>query len=124
MWGYEGEELEDIEATVRHVSKSNPDVFLTTVSYPIKGTPYYKKISDRLVQLEPWSTTSDRELKIKGRHSRKFYAQADKLLRSEVERARILRGESASDSSILTSIEQNVLDARAGMQASYAEVEQ
>jgi radical SAM superfamily enzyme YgiQ (UPF0313 family) len=124
MWGYEGEELEDIEATVRHVSKSNPDVFLTTVSYPIKGTPYYKKISDRLVQLEPWSKTSDREFRIRGRHSRHFYAQADKLLRSEVERTRILQGQSVPDGSILTTIEQNILDARAGIQASYAEVEQ
>jgi anaerobic magnesium-protoporphyrin IX monomethyl ester cyclase len=42
MWGYEGEELEDIEATIRHVSTSQPDIFFTTVSYPIKGTPYYK----------------------------------------------------------------------------------
>jgi radical SAM superfamily enzyme YgiQ (UPF0313 family) len=123
MWGYEGEDLEDIEATVRHVSKSNPDVFLTTVSYPIKGTPYYKKISDRLVQLEPWDKTSDREFRIKGRHSRHFYAQADKLLRSEVERARLLGGQPVADGSILTTIEQNILDARGGMQASYAEVE-
>ena len=45
MWGYEGEELEDIEATVKHVSKSKPDIFFTTVSYPIKGTPYYKRIA-------------------------------------------------------------------------------
>ena len=36
MWGYEGEEIEDIEATIEHVRRSNPDVFLTTVSYPIK----------------------------------------------------------------------------------------
>src|SRR5215470_16842389 len=49
MWGYEGEELEDIEATIRHVSTSQPDIFFTTISYPIKGTPYYNKISDRLI---------------------------------------------------------------------------
>ena len=28
MWGYEGEEMEDIEATIRHVSKARPDVLL------------------------------------------------------------------------------------------------
>ena len=76
------------------------------------------------MQLEPWSKTSDREFRIRGRHSRQFYAQADKLLRSEVERARILQGQSVPDGSILTTIEQNILDARAGIQASYAEVEQ
>ncbi len=41
MWGYNGEELSDIEATVQHVKSCQPDVFLTTVSYPIQGTPYY-----------------------------------------------------------------------------------
>ena len=124
MWGYEGEELEDIEATIHHVSKSNPDIFLTTVSYPIKGTAYYNKISDRLVQLEPWSKTSDREFRIRGRHSRQFYAQADKLLRSEVARTRILQGESVPEESILSAIEKAIQDARAGIQATYSEVEQ
>ena len=36
MWGYEGETCDDIEATVDHVKKANPDVFLTTVAYPIR----------------------------------------------------------------------------------------
>jgi anaerobic magnesium-protoporphyrin IX monomethyl ester cyclase len=124
MWGYEGEELEDIEATVRHVSTSNPDVFLTTVSYPIKGTPYYNRIADRLVQLEPWGKTSDREFKILGRHSRQFYAQADKLLRNEVERTRLLEMGAVFDRAALTAIEQNIHDARNDMRATYAEVEQ
>lgn len=124
MWGYEGEELEDIEATIRHVSISNPDLFLTTVSYPIKGTPYYNRISDRLVQLQPWSKTSDRDLKIKGRHSRQFYGYVDELLRKEVERARMLRRKIADDDHDLNLIEQNILDARTGMQATFAEVEQ
>jgi anaerobic magnesium-protoporphyrin IX monomethyl ester cyclase len=124
MWGYEGEELEDIEATVRHVSTSNPDVFLTTVSYPIKGTPYYNRIADRLVQLEPWGKTSDRELRIRGRHTRQFYAQADKLLRSEVERTRLLQMGTALDRTALRTLEQNIHDARDGMRSTYAEVEQ
>jgi anaerobic magnesium-protoporphyrin IX monomethyl ester cyclase len=123
MWGYEGEELEDIEATIRHVSSSNPDIFLTTVSYPIKGTPYYRKISDRLVQLETWSKTSDRELRVKGRHTREFYAHVDKLLRTEVERSRILRDHEGGDDSALASLEQTIRAERSGMQNSWAEVE-
>ena len=50
MWGYEGEEMEDIEATVSHVRKSMPDIFFTTVSYPIKGTPYYLGFRVKLVR--------------------------------------------------------------------------
>ncbi len=84
MWGYEDEQLPDIEATIEHVKRSRPDIFFTTVAYPIKGTPYYERTRDRLVQLKAWSDSSDRELKIKGRHSRKFYDYADRLLRDEV----------------------------------------
>jgi anaerobic magnesium-protoporphyrin IX monomethyl ester cyclase len=122
MWGYEGEELEDIEATIKHVSISKPDIFFTTVSYPIKGTPYYKKVSDRLVQLQPWGKTSDRELKIKGRHSQKFYSYADKLLKEEVQLAR-LAGTPAAESESAATLRLNIEQARAGLLSSLAEVD-
>ena len=83
MWGYEGEDLSDIEATVEHVKSCRPDVFLTTVSYPIKGTPYYEDVADRLVRIGEWPTSTDREVRIGGRHSRRFYQFADQLLKSE-----------------------------------------
>jgi anaerobic magnesium-protoporphyrin IX monomethyl ester cyclase len=124
MWGYEGEELEDIEATIRHVSVSQPDIFFTTVSYPIKGTPYYKKVSDRLVQLEPWGKTSDRELKIKGRHSRRFYSYADKLLRDEVMRAKLTQTNDGNELRELPLLEQRIDELRAGLLSTYSEVEQ
>jgi radical SAM superfamily enzyme YgiQ (UPF0313 family) len=84
MWGYEGEDLGDIEATVEHVKTCRPDVFLTTVSYPIKGTPYYGEVAPRLVRLGEWATSTDRDAAITGRHSRRFYQLADLLLKSEV----------------------------------------
>ena len=123
MWGYEGEDLEDIEATIRHVSTSNPDIFFTTVSYPIKGTPYYRKVADRLVQLETWGRTSDRELRVKGKHTREFYAHVDKLLRTEVERTRMLQNGKGRDESALISLEQVIHEERSGMKATWTEVE-
>ena len=88
MWGYEGEDLADVEATIEHVKACQPDVFFTTVSYPIKGTPYYEKVSSRLVTLRPWQESSDREVSVRGRHSRRFYWHADELLRAEMARER------------------------------------
>jgi radical SAM superfamily enzyme YgiQ (UPF0313 family) len=82
MWGYEGEELEDIEATAEHVRDCKPDVFFTTVSYPIRGTPYYDRVSSRLVTIGSWDRRTDRDFRIRGRHSRQFYRYADDLLRS------------------------------------------
>lgn len=122
MWGYEGEELEDIEATIRHVSVSQPDIFFTTVSYPIKGTPYYSLISDKIVQIAPWGKTSDRELRIAGRHSRNFYSHADRLLREEVTLARLT--DDPIPASELSTMRQRVEEARSAMLASFHEVEQ
>jgi radical SAM superfamily enzyme YgiQ (UPF0313 family) len=84
MWGYEGEDISDIEATVEHVKKCRPDVFFTTVSYPIKGTPYFEKVSRRLVNIGPWAESTDRDFAVSGRHSRTFYRHADALLRGEM----------------------------------------
>lgn len=127
MWGYEGEEMEDIEATIKHVSTSKPDIFFTTVSYPIKGTPYYNRIASRIVQISPWGKTSDRELEIKGRHSRAFYTHADRVLRDEVALARMLDNSQGADQTIdprqAALLRQAIASERAALLATYAEVE-
>jgi anaerobic magnesium-protoporphyrin IX monomethyl ester cyclase len=128
MWGYEGEELEDIEATIEHVKRSNPDMFFTTVSYPIKGTPYFGDVSARLVSLKSWAEASDRDYRIRGRHSRRFYQYADQLLRSEVELDRLLKGGAndrgeGANSTPIGELEKKVLEARQGLRASSTESE-
>ncbi len=122
MWGYEGEELPDIEATIEHVKRSSPDIFFTTVAYPIKGTPYYDRVAAQLVQLKPWAESSDREIMIKGRHSRRFYEHADRLLRDEVALAR-LRDKAQDDSRAAFDLQSRIQASRAAMQSSFAEVE-
>jgi anaerobic magnesium-protoporphyrin IX monomethyl ester cyclase len=100
MWGYEGEELQDIEQTIEHVKRSDPDIFFTTIAYPIKGTPYYKSVADSLVQLKPWNETSDREVVVQGRLPARFYEFADRLLRDEVELARRRRSGSKDEAEV------------------------
>lgn len=122
MWGYEGEELSDIEATVEHVKRTDPDIFFTTVAYPIKGTPYFSDVADRVQTLKLWKESSDREFRIRNRHSREFYKFADKLLRSEVELKRLGHKPDADQASI-TALRSGIAEARAGLQATHAEVE-
>ncbi len=81
MWGYEGEELEDIEQTVAMVKRTRPDSFLTTVTYPIQGTPYHTQVDSKLVRLRDWAHSTDRDVAIRGRHSRRYFHFADELLR-------------------------------------------
>ena len=85
MWGYDGETVDDIQATIEHVKKASPDVFFTTVAYPIMNTRYYGAVADRVVLQESWETSTDRDYKIRGRHSRAYYRHADRWLRNEVE---------------------------------------
>jgi anaerobic magnesium-protoporphyrin IX monomethyl ester cyclase len=85
MWGYEGEEIEDIEATAEHVRTCRPDVYLTTRSYPIKGTPYFQDVQDRLIRIREWGASTDRDVRIRGRRGRRFYEYADDLLRETLE---------------------------------------
>jgi anaerobic magnesium-protoporphyrin IX monomethyl ester cyclase len=108
MWGYEGEQIEDIEATVEHVKHCRPDVFLTTVSYPIKGTGYFDAVRDKLVRIGEWSQSTDRDFQIRGRHSRRYFQYADELLRNSME--------AAPDSA-------RIAAARSGLRATAAEVE-
>jgi len=108
MWGYEGEDIGDIEATIGHVRECRPDIFFTTVSYPIKGTPYFNKVAAKLVSIKPWARSTDREIGIQGRHSRRFYQYADELLKMEMS--------AQPDANA-------ILAARNGLRATYAEVE-
>ncbi|MEO8017930.1 MAG: radical SAM protein [Pseudomonadota bacterium] len=89
MWGYEGEEVDDIAATVEHVKASNPDIFFTTVSYPIKGTGYFEKVRDRVSMSVGWAEGSDRDYVVAGRHGQDYYKLADQWLRNEVEASRL-----------------------------------
>jgi radical SAM superfamily enzyme YgiQ (UPF0313 family) len=84
MLGYDGEEERDLEASVEHLKKSSPDIFLTTVAYPIRGTAYYEQVRDRIRSDQPWAGRTDRDLRIEGRRSRRYYDHATKWMVNEV----------------------------------------
>lgn len=141
MWGYPGEHIDDIEATINHVKQSDPDVFFTTVSYPIKGTPYFEEVAPRVVSSRPWKESSDRDFRIRGRHSRRFYQYADELLRLEVDLNRLTGSAQAErkDGSYggpapgpeseaafacqIAELRKKISDVRDGLHSSFSEVE-
>jgi len=84
MLGYEGENLPDLEATLAHLKRSCPDIFLTTVSYPVKGTEYYRQVSDRLIATANWEAGSDRDFGVRGRHTRRYYSFAARWMAHSV----------------------------------------
>jgi anaerobic magnesium-protoporphyrin IX monomethyl ester cyclase len=119
MWGYEGETIEDIEATIEHVKVSAPDIYFTTVSYPIKGTRYYEKVASKLKVVGDWAATTDRDLQVGGRHSRAYYAHADRWLHAAVDAHRL----QASDPEAARDKELEALAARAALESTAHETE-
>lgn len=94
MLGYDGEDETDLQATVDMLKNANPDIFLTTVAYPIKATPYFEKVSDRVLSLKTWQDGSDRDYTVKGRHSRQYYQHATRWMVNEVNLHKLRVGQS------------------------------
>ncbi len=84
MLGYEGEDLDDLQATVDHLKAANPDLFLTTLAYPIKGTRYYQEVAGRVIAPPDWEARTDRDLSVAGRRSKRFYRYANRWIVNEV----------------------------------------
>jgi anaerobic magnesium-protoporphyrin IX monomethyl ester cyclase len=84
MLGYDGEDMQDLIDTTEHLKISNPDLFLTTVAYPIKGTTYYAEVESRVLTDKSWEQRSDRDLTVAGRYSRRFYNFATRWMVNSV----------------------------------------
>jgi radical SAM superfamily enzyme YgiQ (UPF0313 family) len=84
MVGYPGETEEDIEKTLQHLKKSDPDLFTITVAYPIKGTPLYGEVESDFIQQLPWENSTDRQIDFKRTYSRKYYDYAVRWIYNEM----------------------------------------
>jgi len=91
MLGYPGETEADIEATIEHLKSSDPDQFTITVSYPIKGTPFYDEVVQEMISPGPWEETTDRDIKLRRPHSSLYYWFATTRVISEVKHAKLAR---------------------------------
>jgi anaerobic magnesium-protoporphyrin IX monomethyl ester cyclase len=83
MLGYPGETERDIEETIDHLKKSNPDHFTITVAYPIKGTEFYQEIETKQTGGFSWEKQTDRERDFKRTYPRKYYNYAVQRVHSE-----------------------------------------
>ena len=91
MFGYPGEVLEDIYETIEFVRDQQPDVYLTTVAYPLRGTTMYQEIQDDIIYENGWESHLQRELGLKNRFQSRLYNFAIKKLASEYRRKQLHR---------------------------------
>ncbi len=92
MFGYPGEELADIEETIAFVRDRQPDVYLTTVAYPLRGTKLYDEVREQIITKTDWESHLQRQLGIKQRFSHDLYQFAIKKLASEYRRKQLRNG--------------------------------
>lgn len=90
MWGYADETVQDIDLTVEHVKRTNPDVFFTTIAYPIKGTPFFDKYADDITLSGEWATSTDRDYKLGMQFGPEYFKAADKYLYNSVAAERLM----------------------------------
>jgi radical SAM superfamily enzyme YgiQ (UPF0313 family) len=116
MLGYPGETEADIDATIEHLKRADPDQFTITVAYPIKGTPYYEQIQEDIVETRPWEVTTDRDLQLRRPQSPLYYKFAVDRVVNEVRSFQVARR-----AGLLASAKHRVkaLVARAGMRWTY-----
>jgi radical SAM superfamily enzyme YgiQ (UPF0313 family) len=86
MLGYAGETEMDLEATAELLKRAQPDEYMTTLSYPIKGTPYFEKVQNSIAPPKSWSLSTDRDYKINNRPPKKYYEYANRWIRGEVQK--------------------------------------
>ena len=91
LLGYPEETTADIRKTINLLKTTRPDVFGTSVAFPMKGTEFYKRVNDRIIPDENWSSRNQNKLLFKGRYPRLYYWFAVRWLVKEVAVAKMWR---------------------------------
>lgn len=75
QYGYLGEEMEDIQATLEMVRKLLPDSLGISVSYPLPGTSFYEKVKSDLGTKSNWKDSDDLDMMFRNTYSKAFYRE-------------------------------------------------
>lgn len=91
MFGYPDETIEDINETIEFISTIQPDIYLTTVAYPLRGTQLYEEKSADVIYIQDWKHTIQRNLDIKGRFKDRLYQSAVQKLANDFQRIKLIQ---------------------------------
>jgi anaerobic magnesium-protoporphyrin IX monomethyl ester cyclase len=75
QFGYLGENLEDIEATIQMVLELMPDDLGISVSYPLPGTKFYDTVKGQLSEKKNWTDSDDLAMMFKSTFNKEYYRQ-------------------------------------------------
>jgi radical SAM superfamily enzyme YgiQ (UPF0313 family) len=84
MLGYPGEEEKDILDTVKHLKRSDPNLYTITLAYPITGTELYNQVVLRDPSENDWANRTDRQTDFSRKYPREYYEYAINLVHREM----------------------------------------
>jgi radical SAM superfamily enzyme YgiQ (UPF0313 family) len=91
LLGYPEETNADIRKTINLLKETRPDVFCTSVAFPMKGTPFYERVEERIIPDENWSSRNQNKLLFHAKYSRLYYWFAVRWMVKEVNVAKMWR---------------------------------
>ena len=73
QYGYIGEEIADIQKTLQLVKECQPDHIGISVSYPLKGTPFYEAVAAQMGEKKNWTDSGDLAMMYRSTYHPDFY---------------------------------------------------
>jgi anaerobic magnesium-protoporphyrin IX monomethyl ester cyclase len=94
QFGYPGETLADVEATLALLRECRPDDVGVSVSYPLPGTRFYDRVREQLGAKRNWTDSDDLAMLYRGPYPTAFYRQLHAVVHAEhrLRRARAALG--------------------------------
>ncbi len=84
QFGYPGEGLKEIEATIDLVRSTQPDDIGVSVSYPLPSTTFYERVREQLGDKRNWVDSAELSMMFRSAYSTDFYRCLRNALHSEV----------------------------------------
>jgi len=100
QFGYPGETIEDIEATISLVRTLLPDNIGVSVSYPLPGTEFHEQVNDQISEKSHWAESNDLEIMFNGTFTSDYYRKLGDFLHRDLD-ARLNYDENLDDISAL-----------------------
>jgi radical SAM superfamily enzyme YgiQ (UPF0313 family) len=84
QFGYPGEGLREIEATINLVRSTRPDDIGVSVSYPLPNTTFYERVSEQLGAKRNWVDSGELSMMFRSAYRTEFYRGLRDALHFEV----------------------------------------
>jgi len=84
QFGYPGEGLKEIEATIDLVRSTQPDDIGVSVSYPLPNTAFYQRVHEQLGTKRNWVDSAELSMMFRSAYSTEFYRSLRNALHFEV----------------------------------------